>query len=796
MKSINRELNYMYREFGTPNIGLYYLDYTHVVRDMYGDITGGTVYVRKTTDLLGTIKTDPELIAQVYNSLSLIDVKQKALFKVSTKELYDSGVLDAEDNWTTEDDKTTGVLEGFLNMFIRYKGEFYGIIQLQPALIYRGEVGSMYVTTTKTYKINSHAGKAKVVIGDPVIDRGELLEVKVANPDPIYDWIDITTFSAQSLTPLNPLEIYVKSLSSLPTLVKATSIFVIGDRVYDLESYEMTTEKDYLIKLIENSLLVPSDIVTKEVEEPPVDPEPPVESNLTAYNEALALVNEVDYTAESWLVYMSVVSSNIVTVENTQEEVDLATANILNAQSHLVIYEEPPVVEELSLITVGEPVYFNTRVAKIKDRYSEGRWRYDSATIGAISTALEVSISEIPTTFKEDERTILNVYSTDKDLFLLPNEVLIDSTTKEITKQVVVVRDIPYVVIRRILVEGLYRFELAKTEYGTLVLADIPTPPVPDTTPPVITTNSNQYKAELGLGKISNTGLLNALQVSVTDDSGEVITPFIEGEYNNLVAGTYPITIVAIDSSGNRAEKVINVIVADTIAPIVNGENAEIELDSPLLDKEGILALLNINVVELNDYNLEVAGTVLTDTVGSYPITVTATDGTGNVGTNTFTIEVVAPVPAFGRTYSNVGLTRGQLTNSTTYVSKKVNYVDVLADKTIIEFTASGDSYHVIRLTKAQALDAMFTKDVGGTHELNITVPFANTNSTPYGIVGFRESSTTNLTFLGVKDMFPIDNGELYELHLAELPLAYVTSAKFTGSRKDFGLSNKYEFLE
>ena len=374
MNLINRELNYMYREFGTPKIELFYLDYTYAIKDMYDDIIGGTVYVRKHTDLLGTIKTDPELLEKIYNNVSLAEIKQKALFKVSTKELFDSGILDEEGNWTVEDDNTTGVLEGFRNMFIKYKGEFYGIIQLQPALIYRGEIGSMYITTSKTYKIEDYAGKAKVVIGDPPIIRGEVVEVKSANPDPLLDWIDITIFNAHTLTPLTPIEIYLESLSIIPNLSPAT-VLVIGDKVYNIDRYEETPEGDFIFYLEENPTLNSEDIVTREEEE-----EPPVEEE------------EEPPT------------------ENEEEE------------------EEPPVEnEELQEVTVGEPIYFNTRVVTLKDRYLEGRWRYDSATIGAISTALEVSISEIPTTFKDNERTILNVYSTDKDLFQLPNEVLIDS---------------------------------------------------------------------------------------------------------------------------------------------------------------------------------------------------------------------------------------------------------------------------------------------------------------------------------------------------------------------------------
>jgi len=730
MNLINRELNYMYREFGTPKIELFYLDYTYAIKNMYGDITGGTVYVRKHTDLLGTIKTDPELLERIYNDVSLVDIKQKALFKVSTKELFDSGILDEEGNWTVDDDNSTGVLEGFRNMFIRYKGEFYGIIQLQPALIYRGDIGSMYITTSKTYKIEDYAGKAKVVIGDPSINRGEVIEVKSANPDPLLDWIDITIFNAHTLTPLTPIEIYLESLSIIPNLSPAT-VLVIGNKVYNIDRYEETPENDYLFYLVENPTLNSEDIVTREEEE---------------------------------------------------EE------------------EEPPVVdnEELQEITVGEPIYYNTRVVILKDTYLEGKWRYDKQVIGATSTALEVSISEIPTTFKDNERTVLNIYSTDKDLFILPSEVLKNSSTKEITKQVVVVRDIPYVVISRTKVEEVYRFELAITEYGTINLADIPLPPVPDTTPPTITVENTTYRAEMGEARMSEDKLLNKIfKVTVTDDSGEEIEPTIEGDYDTLVAGTYPLTIVAVDSSGNRAEKVVNVIVADTIAPKVNGKDAEIELDSPALDEEGILALLEINVVELNDYTLEVTGSVDTTVAGSYPITVTATDSSGNVGTNTFTIEVVAPLPAFGRTYSNVGLTRCNLSNTATNVFKKVDYVDVLADKTIDEYLEDGDSYHVIRLTKEQALEATFIKEVDGTFELNIVTPFGTANFTKYGMVGFKTSgSSTLLTFLGVKDMFPIDNGELYELHLTNLPMTYTNSSRFANYRKDFGKSNKNVFID
>ena len=179
---------------------------------------------------------------------------------------------------------------------------------------------------------------------------------------------------------------------------------------------------------------------------------------------------------------------------------------------------------------------------------------------------------------------------------------------------------------------------------------------------------------------------------------------------------------------------------------------------------------------------------------GEYTITVKATDSSGNVGTNTFTIRVVAPLPAFGRTYSNVGLTRCNLSNTRTNVLKKVDYVDVLADKTIDEFLASGDSYYVIRLTKAQALEATLIKS--DTFEKNIVTPFGLDTFTSYGIVGFKTSGSSTLTFLGIADMFPIDDGELYELHLKNLPMTYTSTSRFTSYRKDFGKSSNNVFID
>lgn len=62
--------------------------------------------------------------------------------------------------------------------------------------------------------------------------------------------------------------------------------------------------------------------------------------DLTAYHATLAAVVQEDYTSSSWSIYMGVVGENVVTQSNTQEEVNTATQNIINAQKNLVFYNK------------------------------------------------------------------------------------------------------------------------------------------------------------------------------------------------------------------------------------------------------------------------------------------------------------------------------------------------------------------------------------------------------------------------------------------------------------------------
>ena len=75
-------------------------------------------------------------------------------------------------------------------------------------------------------------------------------------------------------------------------------------------------------------------------------------ADMTAYKAALEAVKEANYTKTSWTAYQTVVAANVVTYENTQEDVDAATAKIAAAQQKLV-YTPTYVVQNANINTTN-----------------------------------------------------------------------------------------------------------------------------------------------------------------------------------------------------------------------------------------------------------------------------------------------------------------------------------------------------------------------------------------------------------------------------------------------------------
>ena len=180
---------------------------------------------------------------------------------------------------------------------------------------------------------------------------------------------------------------------------------------------------------------------------------------------------------------------------------------------------------------------------------------------------------------------------------------------------------------------------------------------VVDTTAPVITVIGD-LSIDIEQGKVYQDEGATAEDLS---GDVEVVT---SGAVDTNVLGSYSITYTSTDPSGNTGTATRTVNVVDTTAPVITviGDNpATVELGTTYED-EGATADGGETVTSVSDVD--------SNTVGSYTVTYSATDPSGNTGTATRTVNVVdttAPVitvigdnPAtveLGTTYEDEGAT-------------------------------------------------------------------------------------------------------------------------------------------
>jgi hypothetical protein len=161
----------------------------------------------------------------------------------------------------------------------------------------------------------------------------------------------------------------------------------------------------------------------------------------------------------------------------------------------------------------------------------------------------------------------------------------------------------------------------------------------PDVTPPFLTIlGDNPATVEV------NTSYSDA-GATANDNVDGAITVSSSGTVDTTTVGSYQITYVATDASGNIATAFRTVNVVDTTAPVVTVTGSATvthEFNEPYTDA-GATATDNsgeaVSVVTTSTVDVAV--------VGTYTVTYTATDASGNVGTATRTVNVVdttAPV--------------------------------------------------------------------------------------------------------------------------------------------------------
>ncbi|MDC3301722.1 DUF5011 domain-containing protein [Gammaproteobacteria bacterium] len=185
---------------------------------------------------------------------------------------------------------------------------------------------------------------------------------------------------------------------------------------------------------------------------------------------------------------------------------------------------------------------------------------------------------------------------------------------------------------------------------------------VQDTTGPVITILGDnpqtvelvQYDPPSSIYKDTAGAISQDGEEITTDDTG----------VDNAGIGTYFVYYSATDTSGNKSTIARTVYVVDTTAPMVilnsNGSTSDevtVELGSTFVSSGAYATDISMSTGFDTDLGIEVTvtGTVDTSTVGTYTLTYTATDASGNVGTAIETVNVVdttAPVFTSSATFS------------------------------------------------------------------------------------------------------------------------------------------------
>lgn len=114
-------------------------------------------------------------------------------------------------------------------------------------------------------------------------------------------------------------------------------------------------------------------------------------ASMTAYNAALAGVDEDDYSASSWAAYMLIVDENVVDNQDTQSDVNAATAAILAAQEDL-IPNSTLEADKITVLLLG-PIFVTDDLvekaqALVDPRFTVEILTYDGTYINASGVAI------------------------------------------------------------------------------------------------------------------------------------------------------------------------------------------------------------------------------------------------------------------------------------------------------------------------------------------------------------------------------------------------------------------------
>jgi surface protein len=236
---------------------------------------------------------------------------------------------------------------------------------------------------------------------------------------------------------------------------------------------------------------------------------------------------------------------------------------------------------------------------------------------------------------------------------------------------------------------------------------------IEDTTAPVITLNGeSEITIELN-------SVYSELAATATDDTDGDVEVTISGEVNTSEIGTYTITYTASDAASNTATATrtvnVNVNVVDTTPPVITlMDDSEVHLVQnntfSVYEETDATAFDNID----GEVDVVITNDIDTTTVGSYTVTYTATDSSGNEAVETRSVNVVEPTP-----FITTWKTNQESDNSSND-----------SEDNQIKIGTYGDGYNFTidwgdgTIEENQTKGKTHTYDVAGTYTIKITGQF------------------------------------------------------------------------
>ncbi len=252
---------------------------------------------------------------------------------------------------------------------------------------------------------------------------------------------------------------------------------------------------------------------------------------------------------------------------------------------------------------------------------------------------------------------------------------------------------------------------------------------VANTANPVVTLNgANPIYVQIGTAFIDP-------GATALSQGNESLAVSVSGTVDTITLGTYTLTYSATDADGNTGSTTRTVIVWDKVAPVITilGSNPlSIQVQLAQYVDPGATALDAVD----GPVPVSISGSVDTHSIGTYTITYTATDNSGNQATATRTVNVTRPTtpPVITVLGSNPAL----VYKGTTYVDAGATAVDLLGNSVTVvtSGTVNTSAYGTYTLTYS-AIDQWGNAAATKTRTVNVEGPPVITllGANPYTVV-------------------------------------------------------------